>query len=360
MCSRRKPTWDDIFEKDFFEDPTLVRSSRPRGGFDISGDNAEAEPYHYGLVGGSHSPNSEYAGVPLHERKSSETPLISKRASSNALSPDSGAANNRSSYPSRPSTSGSMYPSAGPSSVGHGQLLSNNLNLAALPRGAGAPGFRPVSPAESIPPAIAGPSAPLIPSSPPLPPLPPRTSNEGSGSPTTPTSALPERRMLFVANQDPGSPTSVSFSLIDAEPESSSSPGPSALGFTPYPSAVSEKQRLKARNSVMSTTSIGSHVSAQTLSHPVLTPTTPRSFAVTQARPSSAAPESPLSSPTSPRRPESPPGAPQLPPITPSSPVLVHLDAGPIESDPSRNTPLRLDTNNSTGSGEVPPPAYAN
>ena len=281
--SRRRPNWDDIFEKDYDEfSGAAVRPTRSRM-LDMEDDpvpseslaNTEPKPYQYGLVGaGGRTPPSFNAGLPTtpssggfpqnqtgprpaaqlggHKRTPSETPLMLNvqpgvGGQGQLMTPSS-----RSSTASRPSTGGSynMYPGAGPSSAGHGNanMMMNNA---------------PPPPRAPTPGAGAGPLGVSINTGPSLMDdmvmgRAMSAENRNVNVPDSPTSIISPPRKLFVANQSdvasipspPGSPRPASPgtpSLGNQEAGPSSFAGAMAGA---YPSAAEEKRRLQHNPSV--------------------------------------------------------------------------------------------------------------
>lgn len=385
LNSRRRTNWDDIFEKDYEEyTGSAVRPTRSRM-LDMEDEpvpseslvNTEPKPYQYGLVGaGARTPPSLNAGLPTtpssggfpqtganntgklggHNRTLSETPLMLN------VQPGVGGQGQLmtpSSTGSRPSTSGSYnaYPGAGPSSTGHGNMMSSNVPpppRAPTP-GAGALGVSiNTGPSLSMDDMAVGRSS---------------IEQHNLNAPDSPTSIVSPPRKLFIANQvdAPASPPPVSSS----RPGSPGSPTPSNHGAGPssfsgafaaaghrsnngYPSAAEEKMRLQHNPSIggasVSTASAYSQPSGPPSSYhgysgsggqPPLPPgaqraVSPQSFST--ARPQS--PQAAQSELAYLSDPEEVPAPTRRTERRTSQGVIVHHDAGHLDPD------------------SMPPPAY--
>ncbi|KLO14922.1 hypothetical protein SCHPADRAFT_888942 [Schizopora paradoxa] len=309
---RRRSRWDDIFdEKEGYEDTVGadgIRHTRSRGNMldtEFAADaNTEPKPYEYGLVGAGRpmSPPSENLGVrpisqqAMHGRTLSDAPLIM----GNVASASTGhlLTPSSTSHASRPSTSSSYFlPGQGPSDVGHSPRHTGSF--------ANAPGS---GAAPNVPPLPSPPATGVVPTS--FSAQQPNPSQGGLGSPTRNSTVYEDsllgsppqqHRTLFVANQ--------------LEGERAASP------------PVSPKTDAFAKGKKRDSAGVASRTSAEVVS-------------------GSSSPR-----PMSPQRQS-------------TSAVIVHKDAGRASTDvPSGSSSGNQAGNNSapggSGSGDAPPPAYA-
>lgn len=307
---RRRSRWDDIFDEKEGYDDTVgadgIRRSRSRGNMldtEFADTNTEPKPYEYGLVGAGRplSPPSENVGVrpvnqpPTHGRTLSDAPLIMDNVGVAAS-----ASTGHLLTPS--STSHASRPSTSSSYFLPGQGPSD---VGHSPRHTGSFANAPGSgAAPNVPLLPSPPAAGVVPTS--FSAQPPNTSQGGLGSPTrTGTvyedsllgSPPQQHRTLFVANQ------------LEGERAASPPISPKAEAFS------KGKKRESAGAASRASTEVGGSSS-------------PR--------------------PLSPQRQS-------------TTPVIVHKDAGRASTDaPSNgNQESNRGASGGSGSGDAPPPAYA-